>query len=200
MNLRLRYAIEGAKSQNMPKDSIERAVKKGSGELGDLKFEELLYEAYGPGGVALLIEALTDNRKRTAPDLRFTLEKGGGSLGATGSVAWNFERKAEFIVNRESVDEDEFLLFVLENGAEDVNTEEAEVLGVTAGPAAFLELKAALEAKGYRIEDAAVRYLPKNQVEVTVEVGHKVTKLMEALEENDDVQGVYCNADFPAED
>ncbi|MFQ5748014.1 MAG: YebC/PmpR family DNA-binding transcriptional regulator [Planctomycetota bacterium] len=198
MNLRLRYAIEGAKSDNMPKDSIEKAVRKGSGDLGDVHFEELLYEAYAPGGVALLIEALTENRNRTAPDMRKILDRSGGSLGATGSVAWNFERKAAFAVNKEGVDEDELMLFALENGAEDVTTGEEGFFGITAEPASFLDLKKALEEKGYVLVSSALGYIPKTTVAVDAATGKKVISLMEALEDNDDVQKVHSNAEFPA--
>lgn len=200
MNLRLRYAIEGAKAVNMPKDSIERAVKKGSGEMGDVRFEELLYEAYAPGGVALLIEALTDNRNRTAPEVRTLLDRAGGSLGSSGSVAWLFERKAVFALGRDGLDEDEVMEFALECGAEDVTTEEPEIIGMTAEPEQYLGLKSALEERGWKLEDSGVRYVPKNEVEVDAETGKKVLSLMEALEDNDDVQNVYSNANFLEEE
>lgn len=198
MNLSLRYAIDRARADNMPKDSIERAVKKGAGELEGVNFEEITYEAYGPGGVALIIEALTDNRNRTAPDLRHILDRRGGSLGSTGTVLWMFERKADFAVHRRgpAADEDGFLMLALDHGAEDVATDDAEVIGVTAEPAAFLELKSALEAAGCELADAAIRYLAKNTVEVDAEGGRKLLELIEALEDHEDIQGVSHNADF----
>jgi YebC/PmpR family DNA-binding regulatory protein len=198
MNLPLRYAIDGARADNMPKDSIERAVKKGAGELDGVAFEEVTYEAYGPNGVALIIEALTDNRNRTAPDLRHILDRRGGSLGSTGSVLFQFDRKAAFAVKRTgpAADEDEFMLFALELGAEDVTTEEEEILGVTAEPAMFMEIKGALEEGGYELADAAIRYIPQNQVEVSGDDCQKILDLVDALEDNDDVQSVHHNADF----
>ena len=197
MNLRLRYAIDRARADNMPKDSIERAIKKGSGELGDVQFEEVTYEAYGPSGVAFMIEALTDNRNRTAPDLRAILSRGGGSLGTTGSVAWMFERKASFAIQRDGVDEDELMMFALDHGAEDVDTDEQAIIGVTAEPAQFMALKSALEGEGYTLLDSALTYVPTNTVAVDAETGKKVLSLVEALEENEDVQGVHNNAELP---
>ncbi|MBC8328998.1 MAG: YebC/PmpR family DNA-binding transcriptional regulator [Planctomycetes bacterium] len=198
MNLSLRYAIERARADNMPKDSIERAVKKGAGELDGVHFEEVTYEAYGPGGVAIVIEALTDNRNRTAPDMRHILDRRGGSLGTTGTVLWMFERKAAFAVKRAgpAADEDEFMLFALELGADDVTTDEEEILGVTADMGLFMEIKTALEEGGYETVDAAIRYIPKTSVGVDAATGQKILDLMDALEDNDDVQGVHNNADF----
>ncbi len=199
MNLSLRYAIERARADNMPKDSITRAIKKGSGELGGAAFEEVLYEAYGPGGVALVIEALTDNRNRTAPDLRYILDRKGGSLGSSGSVMWMFQRKAQFAIKREGVDEDALLGLALDHGAEDVDTEEAEIFGISAEPPAFLDLKAALDEAGYEVLDAAVRYVPDNTVSIDSATAAKLTQLLDALEEHEDIQSVSHNADFPEE-
>lgn len=195
-NLRLRYAIDRARADNMPKDSIERAIAKGAGGTEGSEFEEVVYEGYGPGGVAILIEALTDNRNRTAPDLRHILDRNGGSLGTTGSVAWNFERKAAFAVKRGGLDEDTFLELALELGAEDVDTEEADFYGVTADPTQFMAMKAAFEERGLELLDAALRYIPKNTVQVDAATGRKLMALVEALEENDDVQAVHHNAEI----
>ncbi|HEX9793330.1 MAG TPA: YebC/PmpR family DNA-binding transcriptional regulator [Planctomycetota bacterium] len=195
-NLRLRYAIDRARADNMPNQSIERSIAKGAGGSEGDEFEEILYEGYGPGGVALLIEALTDNRNRTAPDLRYILDRKGGTLGTSGSVAWNFERKAAFVLSRQGVAEDELFEFALENGADDVSTEEDGIFGVTADPTAFHTLRTALEARGFPIEDAALRYIPKNTVEVDADTGKKLLELIEALEDNDDIQGVHANAEF----
>lgn len=194
MNLPLRYAIERARADNMPKDSIDRAIKKGTGESGGAQFEEVIYEGYGPGGVALLIEALTDNRNRTAPDLRYILDRKGGNLGANGSVAWIFDRKAAFAVKREGVEEDDLLEFALEAGAEDVMTDEEDIFGVVAEPGQFIEMKAAFEEKGYELADAALRYIPKNTVELSESDSKKLLDLIDSLEDNEDVQGVHNNA------
>ncbi|RMH01192.1 MAG: YebC/PmpR family DNA-binding transcriptional regulator [Planctomycetota bacterium] len=201
MNLPLRYAIERARADNMPKDSIERAIKKGAGELDGVRLEEVTYEAYGPNGVALVIEALTDNRNRTAPDLRHILDRRGGSLGNSGSVLWMFERKAEFAVKRTgpAADEDEFMLAALEYGADDVVTDDDEVIGVTAEPGRFIEIKKALEEAGCELADAAIRYVPQNEVDLDAEATRKVIDLIEALEDNDDVQAVHHNANFADE-
>jgi len=198
-NLRLRYAIDRARADNMPKDSIERAIAKGAGGSEGSEFEEVVYECYGPGGVAILIEALTDNRNRTAPDLRYILDRNGGSLGTTGSVAWNFERKAAFVVRKEGLDEDEFLELALELGADDVDTEEEEIFGVTADPTLFMVIKAAFEERGVELVDAALRYLPRNTVTVDAATGRRVLALVEALEDNDDVQAVHHNAEIEEE-
>lgn len=196
-NLKLKYAIERAKADNMPKDSIARAVKKGTGELGGDSFEELIYEAFGPGGVAIVIESLTDNRKRTAPELRYILDRRGGNLGNSGSVLWMFDRKAVFAIAREGVDEDGLMEFALEHGADDVDTDQDAIFGITADSAAFLELNGALQESDYAVESAGVRYLPKNTVDVDMSTGKKLLDLIESLEENEDVQGVYSNAAYP---
>ncbi len=196
MNLALRYAIERARADNMPKDSIERAIKKGTGEGDGTALEEVVYEGYGPGGVALIIETLTDNRNRTAPDLRHILDRNGGSLGTSNSVLWNFERKAAYVLEKEGVDEEELMEFALEHGAEDIDLEDEAVIGITAEPDRFMELKGALEGQGYRLVDAALRYVPKNTVEVDAATGAKLESLIEALEDNDDVQAVHSNAAF----
>lgn len=196
MNLPLRYAVERSRSDNMPKDSIERAIKKGIGELGGAAFEEVIYEAYGPNGVAIIIEALTDNRHRTAPDLRYILDRRGGSLSNSGSVLWMFDRKATFAVKREGVDVDELMMTALDADAEDVTTEEQEILGVTAEPVNFIGLKTALEDAGYELVDSAIRYIPNNSVAVDETAFGKINDLMDAIEDNDDVQDVHHNAEL----
>jgi YebC/PmpR family DNA-binding regulatory protein len=199
MNLKLRYAIDGAKADNMPNDSIDRAVKKGAGELEGQALEEVNYEAYAPGGVALLIETLTDNRNRTAPNIRAVLTRRGGSMANSGSVSWMFKRKAEFAVPREGVDEEQLMDVALEAGAEDVTTEEAEIFGISAEPEAYNEIDQALRAQGWEILDAALRYVPDNYVEVDADAASKLTALVEGLEEDDDIQAVHHNAEFPAD-
>lgn len=197
-NMRLRYAIERARAENMPKDSIERAIRKGTGAEGGAAFEEVLYEAFGPGGVALLVEALTDNRARTAPDLRRILERSGGSLGGAGSVAWLFERKASFALRRAGTSEEALLELALELGVDDVTTDEAEIFGIVADPSRYLTVKEALERAGHRLEDAALRYIPRTTVPVDGEAARRLQELLDALEDYDDVQAVHHNAEFPA--
>jgi len=196
MNLALRYAIERAKADNMPKDSIERAVKKGAGELDGAAMEDVVYEGYAPGGVALLIETLTDNRNRTAPNMRHILSKRGGSMANAGSVSFMFSRKAVFAVPRDACSEDELMELALENGAEDVTTDQAEIFGVEAEPGAFLTLKAAFDEKGWEVLDASIRYIPDNYVAVAEEDSAKIQTLLDAIEDDEDVQAVHHNAEF----
>ncbi|MCH2112642.1 MAG: YebC/PmpR family DNA-binding transcriptional regulator [Planctomycetes bacterium] len=196
MNLSLRYAVERARADNMPKDSIDRAVKKGTGELSGNALEEVTYEAYGPNGVAIIIETLTDNRNRTAPDLRFILDRKGGSLGNSGSVMWMFERKATFAIERDGADEDELMMTALDSGAEDVTSDEAAIFGVTSDPGKFIPLKDALTEAGYTLVDSAIRYIPTNIVEVGEEEHEKLLVLLDSLEDNDDVQEVHHNAEL----
>jgi len=197
MNLKLRYAIDRAKADNMPKDSIDRAVKKGAGELDGQTLEEVVYEAYAPGGVAVVIETLTDNRNRTAPNLRAALTRRGGSLANSGSVAWMFKRKAVFALQREGVDEDALMEAALESGAEDVTTDEAEIFGVEGEPDTFAALSTAFEEQGWAVLDAALRYIPDNYVPVDADSAGKLQDLIDVLEDDDDVTAVHHNAEFP---
>ncbi len=197
-NLKLRYAIDRARADNMPKDSIERAVKKGAGELEGAAPEEVMYEAYAPGGVALVIEAVTDNRARTAPNLRAILTRRGGTLANTGAVSYLFKKKAMFALERGELDENEVIECALENGAEDVGTDEPQIFGIEADPAGFLGLKAALEAKGWKLLEAEVRYVPDNLVPVAGEDAAKLQELIDALEDDEDIQTVHHNAEFAA--
>lgn len=196
-NLDLRYAIDRARADNMPKDSIERAIKKGAGELEGQPPENVIYEAYAQGGVAVLIEALTDNRNRTAPNLRSTLTKRGGSLANSGAVAYLFKRKAVFALQREGLDEDEVMEFALEHGAEDVDASEAEIFGVDADPAAYHALKEAFERRGWTLLESELRWVPDNYVPVAPGDAESLQALLDALEEDEDVQGVHHNAEFP---
>lgn len=196
MNLALRYAIERAKADNMPKDSIERAVKKGAGELDGMMMEEVVYEGYAPGGVALLIETLTDNRNRTAPNLRHILAKRGGSMANSGSVSFMFNRKAVFVLSKDVCDEDTLMELALENGAEDVTTDEPEIYGVEAEPGAFLQLKQAFDEQGWETLDASIRYIPDNTVQVATDDADKIQGILDAIEDDEDVQAVHHNADF----
>lgn len=197
-NLKLRYAIEKARAENMPKDNIDRAIKRAAGEQGG-DIEELIYEGYAPGGVAVIVACLTDNRNRTAPDIKYIFDKRGGNMGAQGSVAFLFDFRSTFVVETGDRDEDATLEAALEAGAEDVEVEE-DLATVYAAPGEFLSVKAALEAAGFTFLSAETGYVPQNRIEVTSkDEAKKILALLEALEENDDVQSVYANYDIPSE-
>lgn len=197
MNLALRYAVDRAKADNMPKDSIERAIKKGAGELEGQALEEVVYEAYAPGGVAIIIEALTDNRNRTAPNIRMVLTKRGGSMANSGSVAFMFKRRAMFALNREGLDEEELMEVALENGAEDVSTDEPGIYGVDAEPEEFMNLVTAFADKGWETLDGGLRYVPDNYIPVDADAAEKLQTMVDLLEDDEDVQAVHHNAEFP---
>jgi YebC/PmpR family DNA-binding regulatory protein len=196
-NLALQNAIDKARSYSVPKDNIERAIARGSGADADEQaFETVVYEGYGPGGVAVLVEALTDNRNRTAADVRQAFTKNDGNLGESGSVAWLFERKGVLLVGG-SADEDELMLAAADAGAEDVEREESS-FRVTSAPEDLHAVRAALEQAGIAIESSEATMLPKTNVSVEDEaVAKKVVHLIDALEENEDVQSVYANFDIP---
>jgi len=197
-NLALQNAIDKARSYSMPKDNIERAIAKGSGEGADgTIFETVVYEGYGPEGVAVIVEALTDNRNRTASDVRHLFSKHGGNLGATGAVAWQFERRGIILVGADGVDEDDLVLAAAEAGADDVDRD-GDVFEVSSAPDLLAVVREALEAAGFAIESAELSMIPK----VTVAIGEEstakqVVRLVEGLEDNDDVQDVYANFDIP---
>lgn len=195
-NLTLRYTIDEAKAANMPRDTIEKAVKKGTGELGAENYEAATYEGYAPGGVALFIEALTNNRSRTAPDLRSIFEKGGGNLAQNGAVAFQFTKQGVITIKADTVEEDKLIELVLEAGAEDVKNE-GEVLEVITSPTAFLKVKEALESAKISVEASEITHMPNNTIPVEAEVAQRVLKLIDALEDNDDVQTVSHNAEIP---
>jgi YebC/PmpR family DNA-binding regulatory protein len=196
-NLALQNAIEKARSYSMPKDNIERAIERGSGADADAaSFEQIVYEGYGPSGIALLVEALTDNRNRTASEVRHLFSKHDGNLGATGAVAWLFERQGVILVPG-TVDEDELTLAAAEGGADDV-TLDGSSYHVTAAPENLSSVREAIEAAGLPLDSAELTMVPKTTVEVDEEaVARKVLRLVDALEENDDVQDVYANFDIP---
>lgn len=199
-NPRLRAAITTAKTENMPKDNIARAIKKGTGEIEGEVYEEILYEGYGPGGVAVLVECMTDNRNRTVADIRHYFSKSSGNLGESGCVAWMFEKKGVIQVDKSSYSEEELMDLALEAGADDVVEEENEYQIVTE-PDDFEAVRGALEAEGVEFVDASVSMIPKNTVEVTEEKPARgLLKLLESLEDHDDVQKVYTNMDASAED
>lgn len=194
-NPRLRLAIDNAKSANMPSDNIERAVKKATGELEGINYIELTYEGYGPGGIALLIESVTDNKNRTVAEVRHILSKHSGSLGETGSVAWMFDRKGVITVVAGDKSEDEVMEVVLDAGAEDFQTED-DFYEVTTAVEDFEEVRKALQNADFNIENANLQWIAKNTVSVSGENAEKAMKIIDALEDNDDVQNVYTNADF----
>ena len=195
-NARLRTAILKARAENMPKDNIERAIKKGSGELGASTFYELTYEGYAPGGVAIIIDTLTDNKNRTASEVRSTLTKLGGSLGATGCVSYMFQTKGIITYSTEKYTEDQIFEVALENGAEDVSTTD-DVIEVTTTPADFATVLEAMQAAGFEQESADVQKIADQTVSLDKEKASKVMKIVERLEELDDVQQVSTNLDLP---
>jgi YebC/PmpR family DNA-binding regulatory protein len=197
-NLRLRYAIDKARSFSCPKDNIERSIKKATGELGAENFEEIVYEGYGPSGVAVLCEVLTDNRNRTAGDLRRVFEAAGGNLGATGCVSYLFAFKGLFVVDENHTTEDQLMEVALEAGADDVQLVE-NYFEVTCDPKQFETVRKALEDAKIPTESAETSYIPSNYVDLDVEAGKKMLKLKDLLDENDDVQNVYANDNIPEE-
>jgi YebC/PmpR family DNA-binding regulatory protein len=194
----LANAIEKARSYSMPKDNIDRAIARGSGEGNDgAVFETVVYEGYGPEGVAVIVEALTDNRNRTAADVRHLFAKHGGNLGATGAVAWQFERRGIVLVPAGGVDEDELFLAVADAGADDVERDGA-VFQVSSAPDRLSSVREAVESAGFDIDSAELSMVPKLTVEIADEpTAKKVVRLVEELEDNDDVQDVYSNFDIP---
>ena len=195
-NPRLRTAVLKARAANMPKDNIERAIKKGTGELGASVFEELVYEGYGPGGVAILVEVLTDNKNRAAANVRNIFTKTGGNLGVSGSVARMFNRKGVIEYDAEAVSEDEVMEAALEAGADDIVNEDG-VITVTTDPGNFAPVLEALQAKGFESISAEVSMVPDSYSTLDAETAQKVIKLTDRLEEDDDVQNVYTNMDVP---
>lgn len=193
-NARLRTAIDAAKAKSMPKDNIERAIKKGTGELEGESYSELTYEGYGPGGVAIIVETLTDNPTRTVAEVRHKFSKLGGNLGATGSVAFLFDRKGQIYIDAAGLDEDKAMEIVLEAGAEDL-VHEDEAYVVTTDPASFHAVRSALEEQKLKIEEAELAMVPKTTVRVEGADAQAVVKLVEALEDLDDVQKVWANFD-----
>ena len=195
-NLSLRYTIDEAKAANMPKDTIEKAIAKGTGELGGENYEAVTYEGYAPGGVAILIEGLTNNRARTAPELRTTFERHGGNLANSGAVSFQFTKLGIVTIKSDATSEDKLLEVALDAGAEDVKNE-GEVYEVMTTPTSYLKVKEALAAAGLPIEASEITNMPNNTIPVDGEHAQKLLKLIEALEDNDDVQSVSHNAELP---
>lgn len=197
-NPRLRQALAAAKAQNMPKDNFERAIKKGTGELEGVNYEEIIYEGYGPGGVAVLVECLTDNRNRTIADVRYMFSKAGGNVGTDGCVAWMFDKKGLIAVNKEGVDEDTLMEVALDAGAEDIK-DEGDVYEVITDPGEFDAVQAALDKAEISYEVAEITMIPQTMTAVTGKEAEQMVRFMEAIDDCDDVQNFYTNADIPDE-
>ena len=194
MNPALRLAIKKAKASNMPSANIERAINKGTGNLPGVKYENYVYEGYGPGGVAIMMEVMTDNKNRTVPDIRHIMSKNGGNLGESGCVNWMFEKKGTITLDKKGVDEDEVLEKSLELGADDF-TSDNDVIEITTSPEAFGDVSGGLEKEGYEIE-GEVGLIPINFVNVSGADAHQLLQLLEKLEENEDIQKVFSNFDL----
>jgi YebC/PmpR family DNA-binding regulatory protein len=197
-NLKLRYAIDKARSVSMPKDNIERAIKRGTGETDGAAYEEVTYEGIGPGGVALLVESLTDNRARTNGEVRHRFERAGGTVGKPGCVAYLFDRKGFFTVSASGVEEDALLTVALEGGADDMK-QVGDAFEITCDPTAFMATQEALRGAGYNLTTAEITHLGKTQVECDLETTQKILRLIDALDEYEDVQNVYSNLNLSDE-
>ncbi len=198
-NLSLRYAIDKAKAANMPKDTIEKAIKKGTGDLEGISFEEVLYEGYGPSGVAIMVEALTDNRNRTSPEIKRIFEKHGGSLGTSGCVNWMFDKKGLITVDKSNAEEDQLFEIALSAGADDMQVI-GNVYEITCDPSAYEELRKALQEKEITTEVTEISMVPQNTIEIKDEhIAKRMISLMDAFEDHDDVQNTYANFDISDE-
>ena len=197
-NLSLRYAVDKAKAANMPNDNIDKAIKKGTGELGGEQLEEILYEGYGPGGVAILCEVLTDNRNRTASEIRKIFELKGGSLAGAKSVAWKFDKKGLFTVARDAVDEETLMELILDAGADDM-VSGAQAYEITCSPTAFQNVSVALAEKELATDVSEISMIPQSTISLDADGVRKTLSLLENLEDNDDVQNVYSDLDIPDE-
>ncbi|MEE9257196.1 MAG: YebC/PmpR family DNA-binding transcriptional regulator [bacterium] len=198
-NPRLRMAIQNARGANMPQDNVARAISKGTGDMEGVVYEEFSYEAYGPGGVAILIPVLTDNRNRTGSEIRHILTRGGGNLTEPNAVAWNFEKKGFFLIPDEEVDEDKLLEVVLEAGADDMELAEGHY-EVRSEAEAYENIRAALENNQIAMESSEITMLPKTTVKIEGKHAERMLRLIESLEDNDDVQNVYANFDISEEE
>ena len=199
-NMKLKLALSKAKANNIPKDNIQRAIQKGAGALEGQSFEEITYEGYGPAGVAMMVSCLTDNRNRTAADVRHVFSKYGGNLGATGCVGYMFQQKGVFAVSKETgVEEDDLMMIALEAGAEDIKNEE-EGFEIVTTPDAFDDVEKALAEADIEVEMAEITMIPDTMAELSAEDAERVQKMLDVLEDLDDVQDVYHNADLPEDD
>ena len=197
-NLKLRYAIDKAREVSMPKDNIDRAIKRGTGETEGLSFEEIQYEGYGPGGVAILVDILTDNRNRTSGEIRKIFDRSGGKMGSAGCVSYMFERKGIFTVDTKTIEEDALMSIALDAGAEDMKRADS-VFVITSDPTTFNQVNEALQKAGLTLLSADITQVAKTPVDVDLETGKKVVRVMEALDDNDDVQNVYSNVNVSEE-
>lgn len=198
-NPRLRTAVNTARNANMPKDNIERAIKRGTGEIEGVTYEEIVYEGYGPGGVAVLVEALTDNKNRTVAEIRHIFDKYSGNLGESGCVAWMFDKKGVIEVAAENLTEDEVMELALETGAQDVKRE-GDTFEITAEPTDFEAVRKAVEDKGWKIELAEITMIPQNTVKLTGKKAEQMLKMMDILDDHEDLQKVFANFDISEEE
>ena len=196
-NAKLRDTIAKAKAANMPNDTIAKAIKKASGELSAVNYENIVYEGYGPSGVAVIVETLTDNKNRSAGNVRSAFTKGGGNMGTTGCVSFMFQEKGELVIEKADKDEDEILMLALDAGAEDFSADEEEVFVVTTAPEDFGTVREALEAEGIEFLEAAVKMVPDTYTAINEDDAKKFQKMLDLLDDDDDVQEVYHNAEFP---
>jgi YebC/PmpR family DNA-binding regulatory protein len=197
-NPRLRTAVAKAKAVSMPADNIKRAIQKGTGELPGVSYDEITYEGYGPGGVAVLAEVMTDNRNRTVSEIRNIFSKAGGNMGEAGSVSWMFHKKGYLVIKRVKIDEDKLMTLALDAGAEDMQTEDDNFV-ITSPPNDFEKVKKALEDAGVAVEVSEVTMVPQTYVKLDGKEAHQMLRLVDSLEDNDDVQNVYANFDIPEE-
>jgi len=197
-NPRLRHALSAARSQNMPKDTFERAIKKGTGELEGVNYEEIVYEGYGPGGVAVLVECLTDNRNRTIAEVRNIFGKAGGNVGTDGCVAWMFDKKGLITVSKEDSDEETLMDIALDAGAEDIK-EETDSFDIITEPTDFDAVKEAVDTAEIKYEIAEITMIPQNMTKIEGKEAEQMIRFMDALDDSDDVQKFYSNADIPDE-
>jgi YebC/PmpR family DNA-binding regulatory protein len=194
LNSRLKDVIAKARANNMPNDNIMRSIKKAAGEVENVNYEEVVYEGYGPNGVAVIAQVLTDNRNRTASEMRYIFDRNGGSLGATGCVSWMFDRKGVIVIeNNDQIDEDALIMEAIEAGAEDVSEDTEEAFEIYTDPANFSAVRDALEKAGYTFASAEIEMVPQNTVQLDKEQAEKVRSLIDMMEDNDDVQNVYHN-------
>jgi YebC/PmpR family DNA-binding regulatory protein len=199
-NPRLRQAIDNAKEVNMPQDNIKRAIMKGTGDLPGMSYEETLYEGYGPGGVAILLEALTDNKNRTTPEVRHIMSKHGGNLGEAGCVSWMFTKKGYILVEKSKIDEDSLMAAALESGAEDMrNDPKEDSYEIISSPEDMVKIKEALESSGIPFSLAEITMIPTTYITLDNKSAVQMLRLVDALEDNDDIQNVYANFDIPEE-
>jgi len=198
-NPRLRAAVDEAKANNMPKDTIDRAIKRGTGEIEGATYEEVTYEGYGPGGVAIMVEAMTDNSHRTTPEIRHIFEKNGGNLGTPGSVRFQFDRKGYFVIEKKAVNEDKLMEIALEAGADDLQSDNPDAYEVYTSPDSFEQVRQALEKSSIPTVEAKIGQMPQNYVKLDDAKAKQTMRLLEMLDDQDDVQNVWSNFDIPAE-